>query len=102
MPPAEMKLVTIICEALAREAITRLLTDMGIHGFTLFEVEGVGARGARTGEMAEFGNIQVEAIMSPDLCERVMDELEGKYFSMFAMIAYDTDVRVRRREKFAP
>lgn len=101
MPPAEMKLVTIICEALARDTVTRLLADIGVHGYTLFEVEGAGARGQRTGEMAEFSNVQVQAIMTADRCERLMDELETKYFPKFGMIAYETDVCVRRREKFS-
>ncbi|MBX7259328.1 MAG: transcriptional regulator [Candidatus Hydrogenedentes bacterium] len=100
MSSAEMRLVTIICEELARDTITRFLTDMGVHGYTLFEVEGLGSRGVRTGEMAEFGNIQIEAVMTPDLCERVMNELEAKYFATFGMIAYESVVRVRRREKF--
>ena len=31
-----MKLVTIICEALAREPLKKLLTETGAHGYTLF------------------------------------------------------------------
>ena len=33
-----MKLVTIVCEAHAREAVTKLVRDAGAHGWTLFAV----------------------------------------------------------------
>ena len=43
MPAFELKRITIVCEALARDAVTRLLRDAGAHGYTMFEVEGFGA-----------------------------------------------------------
>jgi nitrogen regulatory protein P-II 2 len=100
MPAHDMKLVTIICEALARDAVTRLLREVGAHGWTIFEVEGFGSHGERTGEMAELGNIQVEVIVPAAACERLMDRLEKEHFPKYAMVAYETDVRVRRPGKF--
>jgi nitrogen regulatory protein P-II 2 len=95
-----MKLVTIICEALAREAVTRLLGEVGAHGYTLFKVEGAGAKGKRTAEIAEFGNIQVEVIVPAAASERLMERLEREFFPKYAIIAYESDVRVRRPGKF--
>ncbi|MBL0059408.1 MAG: hypothetical protein IPP35_09920 [Elusimicrobia bacterium] len=63
MPNHTMKLVTIICEALGRDAVTRLIRDIGAHGYTLFEVEGAGAKGEQTADIAEFGNIQLQVIV---------------------------------------
>lgn len=100
MPAHAMKLVTIICEALARDAVTRLLREVGAHGYTLFEVEGSGAHGDRTGEMAELGNIQVEVIVPAAACERLMERLEREFFPKYTMVAYEADVRVRRPDKF--
>ena len=100
MPAHAFKLATIICEALARDAVTRLLRDVGANGYTLFEVEGSGAKGERTADIAEFGNIQIEAIVPAAVCERLMDRLEKEFFPKYAMVAYDTDVRVRRPSKF--
>ena len=100
MPTHNMKLVTIICEALARDAVTRLLREVGAHGHTLFEVEGFGANGHRTGEMMELANIQIEVLVPPATCERLMEELEAKFFHKYAMIAHESDVRVRRPHKF--
>lgn len=100
MPAHAMKLVTIICEALARDAVTRLLREVGGHGYTLFKVEGVGATGERTAEIAEFGNIQVEMIVPAAACEQLMERLEKEFFPRYAMVAYESEVSVRRPEKF--
>jgi nitrogen regulatory protein PII len=100
MPAHAMKLVTIICEALARDAVTRLLREVGAHGYTLFEVEGAGAKGERTAEISEFGNIQVEVIVPAAVCERLMERLEKEFFPKYVMVAYEADVRVRRPAKF--
>ena len=95
-----VKLVPIICEALARDAVPRLICEIGAHGYTLFEVEGAGAKGERTAEIAEFGNIQVEVIVPAAACERLMERLEKDFFSKYAIVAYEADVRVRRPGKF--
>ena len=95
-----MKLVTIVCEALAREPLTALLHEVGAHGYTLFTVEGSGAKGARVADIQEFANIQVEVIVPPGVAGQVLARLERDFFPRYAMVAYESDVRVLRREKF--
>jgi nitrogen regulatory protein P-II 2 len=95
-----MKRVTIVTEALAREAIKQLLAEVGAHGYTIFAVEGAGARGERPADIAEFGNIQVEVIARPVVTEQLLDRLRREFFPRYAMIAYESDVRVLRGEKF--
>jgi len=95
-----MKLVTIIGEALARKPLKKLLAEVGAHGYTLFAVEGDGSQGRRTADIQEFANIQVEVIVPPAVAEQLLVRLEKEFFSKFAMVAYETDVRVLRREKF--
>ncbi len=95
-----MKLVTIICEALAREPLKKLLAEVGAHGYTLFAVEGDGSQGRRTADIQEFANIQVEVIVPPPVAENLLARLEKEFFAKFAMVAYEMDVRVLRREKF--
>jgi nitrogen regulatory protein P-II 2 len=94
------KLVTIICEALAREPVTRLLDEVGAHGYTLFTVEGRGAKGDRLGDIQEFANIQIDAIVQEKVATRLLERLEREFFPRYAMIAYEKDVRVLRRDKF--
>lgn len=95
-----MKLLTIVCESLAREHLELLLREAGVSGWTAFEVEGLGHHGARTGEMREFGNTQFEVIVQPPLAAELLGRLERDYFPRFAMVAFTTDVEVLRRDKF--
>ena len=73
-----MKRVTVICEALAREPVLRVVADVGSHGWTLWEVQGSGAWGTRTGDIPEFGNIQVEVILQPAAADRLLERLSGE------------------------
>lgn len=95
-----MKLVTIICEAHARDAVTKLLREVGAHGWTLFEVEGDGARGLRTADIPEFANIQVEVILQPETAGVLLERLGREYFPRYGMVAFESDVRVLRPGKF--
>ncbi len=95
-----MKLVTVVCEALAREPLQEVLAEVGAHGHTVFHVEGAGAQGERAGELREFSNIQLEVIVQPTVAQSLLARLERDFFPRFAMVAYETDVRVLRREKF--
>ena len=95
-----MKLVTIVCETHAREAVTTLLSEVGAHGHTLFAVEGDGSRGKRPGDIPEFANIQIEVVVSPAVAETLLTRLEKDFFPRYAMIAFECEVRVLRKEKF--
>lgn len=95
-----MKLLTIVCEAYAQDAVTRLLQEEGAHGWTLFPVEGDGAGGRRPGDIREYANIQIEAVVPPEVSDRLLEKLARDYFPRFGMIAFDSDVRVVRGEKF--
>ena len=95
-----MKLVTIVCEAHAREAVTKLLREVGAHGWTLFPVEGDGSQGRRPADIPEFANIQIEVVVPSEVAEKLLARLEKDFFPRYAMIAFESDVRVLRRGKF--
>ena len=95
-----MKLVTIVCEAYAKEAVTKLLRDVGAHGYTLFAVEGDGSRGKRPADIPEFANIQIEVIVQTEVAGKLLQKLGQDLFPRFGMIAFESDVRVLRPEKF--
>jgi nitrogen regulatory protein P-II 2 len=95
-----MKLITIVCEAYAKEAVKKLLRETGAHGYTLFDVEGEGARGERPGDIREFANIQIEVIVQPEVAQRLLEQLHQDFFPRYAMIAFESDVRVLRPAKF--
>ena len=95
-----MKLVTIVCEAYAKEAVRKLLREIGAHGCTIFEVEGDGSHGERPADIREFANIQIEVILPPERSEELLQRLEKDFFAPYAMIAFESDVRVLRANKF--
>jgi nitrogen regulatory protein PII len=97
-----MTLVTVVCEALARQPLLELLHAMGIRGYTLFPVEGAGAKGDRPADIEEFGNIQVEVILPAEAAAKLMERLSAEFLPRFAAIVYGTEVRVLRPEKFRP
>lgn len=95
-----MKRVTIVCEKFAREPVLALVSEMGAHGWTLWEVEGSGNQGARTADIPEFTNIQIEVIVQPRVAEALLGGLQQRFFPRYAMIAWESDVRVLRAGKF--
>jgi nitrogen regulatory protein PII len=95
-----MKLVTIVCEAHAKAAVTKLLREVGAHGYTLFPVEGEGSRGQRPADIPEFANIQIEVIVRPEAAGQLLQKLGQDYFPRYGMIAFESDVRVLRKDKF--
>lgn len=95
-----MKLVTIVCEAYAQDAVTKLLHEVGANGWTSFGVEGDGARGKRPADIREFANVQIEVVVPPEAAEKLLARLGQEYFPRYGMIAFESDVRVLRREKF--
>jgi len=95
-----MKLVTVVCEALARQALLDVLKQAGAHGYTLFTVEGSGAQGERPGDIVEFGNIQTQVVVTPGTAQAILTQLHQQLFPRYAMIAYATDIQVIRSGKF--
>jgi nitrogen regulatory protein P-II 2 len=95
-----MKLVTIVCEAYAADAVLRLLTEVGAAGHTSFQVEGSGARGRRLADIPEYANTQFEVICRPEVAAVLLERLGAELFPRYAMVAYESDVRVLRPGKF--
>jgi nitrogen regulatory protein PII len=95
-----MKLVVIVCEAHAREPVTALLRESGAQGWTLFTVEGEGAKGGRPADIPEFANIQIEVIVRPEVASVLLERLARDFFSRYGMVAHESDIRVWRKEKF--
>lgn len=95
-----MKLVTIVCESYAREPVTQLLRIVGANGWTLFPVEGDGSHGKRFADIQESANIQIEVIVPPEVSAQLLEKLSDELFAPYAMIAFESEVRVLRPGKF--
>ena len=95
-----LKLVTIVCEALARPAVLDALAASGAHGWTLATVEGLGPGGARGGEIPELANLRLEVLLQPAAAAGLLERLERDLFPRYTMIAWETDARVLRPSRF--
>lgn len=98
--PHPLKLVTIVCEALARERLLRLVQECGAHGATVSAASGLGATGERPGDIEESANVRVEVIVTAEAAARVAERVQAEIFPRFACILWECDVRVLRRGKF--
>lgn len=100
MKTLPMKLVAVVCEALARVPLLQLLKAQGVHGYTLFPAEGTGAKGERPADIEEFVNIQLEVIVPDALADALVETLYRDFLPRFAAIVYVTEVQVLRPERF--
>ncbi|MBL9114776.1 MAG: hypothetical protein JNJ83_07180 [Verrucomicrobiaceae bacterium] len=95
-----MKLVTIICESVLEERVVDLLRECGAHGHTAFDVRGSGRQGDRSADLIESGNVQIDVIAKSAVAQTLLERLRSDFFEAYAMIAYESDVRVMRPDKF--
>jgi nitrogen regulatory protein P-II 2 len=99
MPTHPLKLVTVIAEPVLETKLTHELRALGATGFTVVEGRGEGSRGRHAGEIPGV-NIRIEAIVSPEVAERIMERFAAQYFNDYAMVVYQTDVAVIRGDKY--
>jgi nitrogen regulatory protein PII len=95
-----VKLLTVICEILAQKNVIDILNKHNITGYTLYEVEGNGARGLRGQGLKNEKNVKVEVIMQKETLQDVVEEIARTLFTNFAIVLYVSDVDVLRTEKF--
>lgn len=95
-----VKLLTITCEILAQKNIIEILKKHEITGYTSYEVDGNGARGARGQGLQTEKNVKVEVIMREEKLSDVIEEISRTLFADFAIVLYVSDVGVVRTEKF--
>ena len=100
MPEIERKLLTIITEALLENELCEAIDRLGATGYTVTNARGRGSRGVRDAGWTSSGNIRVEVVCSKALSEEIAEYLRSKYYDHYAMIIFESDVRVLRSGKF--
>jgi nitrogen regulatory protein P-II 2 len=99
MQMTQLKLVTIIAEALLEERLLEAIQRAGARGYSLGHVSGQGTRGIRASDW-EGDNIKIETIVSPEVAAHIIDHVAHTYFAHYAVIVYAHDVEVVRSEKY--
>jgi nitrogen regulatory protein PII len=101
MPDIERKLLTIITEALLEGELCEAIDKLGATGYTVTNARGSGSRGVRDAGWTSSGNVRVEVVCSKELSDAIAKHLHDKYYDDYAMIIFESDVRVLRSEKFS-
>ena len=95
-----VKLLTITCEILAQKNIMEILIKHAITGYTIYEVNGNGARGLRGQGFKNEKNVKIEIILREEKLQDIVEEVSRTMFANFAIVLYVSDVGVLRTEKF--
>lgn len=99
MKLTNLKLVTIIAEAVLEEKIISGIKESGAKGYTVVGSHGEGSRGRRTGEIPG-ENIRIETLVSSTVAEKIMEQISTNYFQNYAVVCYLTDASVLRGDKY--
>ena len=86
-------LFTIVCEAVLQDRLIKLLTTLGVSGYTIVSVQGAGSHGKRTGDMmaAYNTNIELKTIVTSEVSERLLEKLQ-QFPETYALIAFRQNV----------
>ena len=101
MADADRKLVTIITESVLEAELCEFLGGLGVSGYTVTNARGSGSRGVRSAGWAASGNVRIEVVCSKELAAELAQKVSEKYYAHYAMILFESDVRVLRPDKFA-
>lgn len=99
MATTPVTLVTIIAEGVLRERLLAEITRLGAKGYTIGEVHGHGSSGI-SAQFWTGAQVRIETLVAPAVAERIMAHLERTYFDTYSVIAYVSEVRVVRAEKY--
>ena len=70
-------LVTIIGEAVLQDRLMRMLTKLGVSGYTISPTQGAGSHGKRMGDIAGYNtNIEVKTVVSSELSGQLLEDLK--------------------------
>ncbi len=81
-------LVTIIGEAVLQDRLMRMLTKLGVSGYTISPTQGAGSHGKRMGDIAGYNtNIEVKTVVSSELSGQLLEDLKPLQ-KTYAIIAF--------------
>ena len=95
-----LKMVVIVAEPVLESRLVEELRTLGATGCSIVEGRGEGSRHAHASELPG-ANVRIEAIVSADLADLIMEHVSAAYFAHWSFIAYLIDVRVARGGKYS-
>lgn len=81
-------LVNIICEAVLQNHLIKLLTKLGVSGYTITPTKGAGSHGRRMGDVAGYNtNIELKTIVTSEISDQLLEDLKP-FQETHALIAF--------------
>jgi nitrogen regulatory protein PII len=100
VPDDSRRLMTIVTEAILEVELCEILEQLGATGYTVTNARGSGHRGIRNAGWSSSSNVRIEVICNQDVAQRIATHLRENYYNDYAMILFESDVRVLRPDKF--
>ena len=100
MPDDSRRLITIVTEAILEVELCEALEKLGATGYTVTNARGSGHRGIRDAGWSSSSNVRVEVVCNEEVAQRIATHLRDNYYTDYAMILFESDVRVLRPDKF--
>ncbi|MGF1645559.1 MAG: P-II family nitrogen regulator [Kineosporiaceae bacterium] len=91
--------LTIVAEAVVEQRLLHDLQASGARGWTI--TPGTGRGSALVGPSEWAGpNVRVETLVSRRVADRILEVLDRDYFPYYSVVAWVSEVRVVRPERF--
>lgn len=94
------KLLVIIAESAIEAALLQLVRQHGAHGYTLGEVRGAGASGARDGAWEADRTVEIKVICDAPVADAIAEAALARYGRDYGLTMYFGDVQVLRPDKY--
>ncbi|WP_018995220.1 hypothetical protein [Thioalkalivibrio sp. ALJ2] len=95
MQSEEMLLLTVVAEAILEDILIEEVRRQGAAGYTVSDTRGWGKHGKRRGNWRQGGNIKLEVVGSPDLCDRIAAELKEQYEADYGLLMFTSPVTLK-------
>jgi len=94
------KLLVIVAEAALEKALVQQVVKLGAQGYTVHDVRGSGAAGAREGSWEADRTIEMKVICAADVADRIGQAVLAAYGDNFGLSMFFADVSVLRDGKY--
>ncbi|MDX1961473.1 MAG: hypothetical protein SFU98_23090 [Leptospiraceae bacterium] len=95
----QVKLVTIIGLDSLEQKLIQEIKKIGIRGYTISEAHGEGLHSQKNSDW-EGKNIRIETLVSDEKATKLLKVLSDKYFEVYGIVAFVSNVEVLRPEKY--
>jgi nitrogen regulatory protein P-II 2 len=99
MHTTSLKLITIVAEPVLEARLVHDIHLLGATGHTITDGRGAGTSHRHATDYPG-ENIRLEAIVAPEVADRIVSHVASQYFATYSLICFVSDVAVVRGEKY--